>query len=95
MPFLILESAYSGWEVWVNGTAATLQSVGGQVGVLLPSGEGSYDILFAYRPPLFFAGGIITLVTWITAVGYLLRAERLLNQIRGKGREPQAALPAA
>ncbi|MCA9905129.1 MAG: hypothetical protein KC547_14840 [Anaerolineae bacterium] len=95
MVVTIQESAYSGWEVWVNGTAATLQSVGGQVGVLLPSGEGSYDILFAYRPPLFFAGGIITLVTWIAAVGYLLRAERLLNQIRGKGREPQAALPAA
>lgn len=90
----IQEVAYPGWQVWVNGEATTLQSVGGQVGVLLPSGAGSYDVLFAYRPPLFFAGGIITLITWIAAVGYLLHADRLLKRIRGSGREAHAALPA-
>jgi hypothetical protein len=72
------ERAYPGWTVWIDGAAATLQSVGGQIGVLLPPAQTTYSVEFAYRPPLLLIGGALTLITWVVCVLYLLRADRLL-----------------
>jgi len=93
MVVTIQETAYPGWQVSLNGEPGTLQSVGGQLGVLLPAGASSYDILFEYRPPLFFAGGVITLVTWAAALGYLLHAERFAMAIWRKRREKRSTSP--
>ena len=93
MVVTIQESAYPGWQASVNGQTATLQSVGGQVGILIPASTDSYDILFEYRPPLFFAGGALTLVTWAVSIGYLLRAERLLQNLWRKRREKRRTSP--
>jgi hypothetical protein len=78
----IQERAYPGWRVSINGLPATLEVLGGQVGVLLPPGTQEYAILFEYRPPLFFLGGALTLGTWAFCILYLLRAERLV--LRGR-----------
>ncbi len=82
----IQERAYPGWAVWVDGDAATLQSVGGQVGVLLPPSRASHTVEFAYRPPLLFIGGAVTLTTWAVCTLYLLRADERLRRRRERGR---------
>jgi hypothetical protein len=69
----IQETAYPGWQVTVDGQPGALESVGGQIGVLIPPGEGVRDIVFAYRPPLFIIGGVITLLTAAVCMVYLLR----------------------
>ena len=74
------ERAYPGWQVTVDGRPARLESVGGQIGVRLPPGEGSHQVVFSYRPPLLLAGAVITLATAAFSVGYLLRAERWLRR---------------
>jgi hypothetical protein len=66
------EKAYPGWQVWVDGQSAKLESVGGQVGVLLPPSLIEHEIEFAYRPPLLFSGGALTLATAVACGVYLL-----------------------
>ncbi len=70
------ERAYPGWQVEVDGRPAQLESVGGQVGVVLPPGDAIHAITFAYRPPLFFVGGGITLASALICAGYLLRWDK-------------------
>jgi hypothetical protein len=72
------ERAYPGWQVWVDGQPVRLESVGGQVGVVLPPSLVEHEIVFAYRPPLFFIGGAITLLTWAFCIAYLLRLDHRL-----------------
>lgn len=72
----VQERAYPGWQVQVDGQLARLESVGGQVGVVLPAGNSLHEITFAYRPPLFFIGGGITLLTALVCAGYLLSLRR-------------------
>ncbi len=78
----IQERAYPGWQVSVDGNAARLDSVGGQVGVVLPPDGAPHAITFAYRPPLLYLGGAITLITWAGCVLYLLGADRALLRRR-------------
>ncbi|MCC6616957.1 MAG: hypothetical protein IT320_26030 [Anaerolineae bacterium] len=95
MVVTIQETAYPGWQVTLNGEPAELESVGGQVGVVLPAGASSYEVLFQYRPPLFYMGGAVTMATWAIAIGYLLRVERLPGMLRRRRREKQNTSPNA
>lgn len=89
MVVTIQERAYPGWQVQVDGAFAQLESVGGQVGVVLPPGGDIHEITFAYRPPLFFIGGGITLFTALVCAGYLLRWDRLRrNRVQGAADAP-------
>jgi hypothetical protein len=75
------ERAYPGWHVTIDGQPAKLQSVGGQLGILLPSQPGLHQIYFEYRPPLLITSAWITLIASLFAILYLLRAERFLPDI--------------
>lgn len=75
----VQERAYPGWRVWVDGTEAPLESVGGQIGVVIEE-PGPHAVGFAYRPPLVTLGGGITLLTWAAGIGYLLGADRPLRR---------------
>lgn len=76
----VQERAYPGWGVRVDGQPAQLESVGGQIGVILPPGSTVHEIIFEYRPPLLFIGGGLTLLTWLGCVAYLLRWDRRFRQ---------------
>jgi hypothetical protein len=77
------ERAYPGWQVEVDGQPARLESVGGQIGVILPLGTEPHTVYFAYRPPLLMIGGLITILAAIVSAGYLLRVDaRRLSIIR-------------
>lgn len=75
---VVQEVAYPGWMVEVDGAPASLESIGGLLGVVLPTGNEAHFIHFSYRPPLFFIGSIITLVTWVFCILYLVYADRLI-----------------
>lgn len=70
------EVAYPGWMVEVDGKSARLESVGGQIGVIIPAGAQTHTVFFAYRPPLFFLGAAITLITAAISIAYLLHLDR-------------------
>ena len=74
----VQELAYPGWQVQVDGTSAPLQSVGGQIGVVLRRDGRQHVILFQYLPTRFFVGSAITLVTALACILYLLRAYRII-----------------
>jgi hypothetical protein len=80
----VAERTYPGWGVIIDGQAAPLESVGGQLGVILPAGEATHLIQFMYRPPIFFIGAIITILTNLLTIGVLLRADRLRAIFPGK-----------
>ncbi len=75
----VQERAYPGWQVWLDGARAPLESVGGQVGVVIDE-PGPHEVVFAYRPPLVYLGGAITLLTWAVCILYLLNADRPLRR---------------
>jgi hypothetical protein len=72
----VQESAYPGWRVEVDGQAAHLESVGGQIGVVLPAGDQPVQIYFVYDPVQPVIGGLITLITAFGCVTYLLMPRR-------------------
>lgn len=72
------ELAYPGWHAKVDGQSVRLESVGDQLGVVLPKGEGSHEVFFVYRPTLLYIGGIITLLTSLGLMGYLLHLDHWL-----------------
>ncbi len=76
----VQERAYPGWRVFIDGQPAKLQSVGKQIGVFLPLDDRQHIIYFEYRPPLLYAGGVITILSALFCTLYLLRAERLLRR---------------
>ncbi len=75
----VQELAYPGWRVEVDGEPAQLESVGGQIGVVLEPGTGTRRVYFEYAPPLVYVGGAATLLTAIFCAGYLLRVERVFK----------------
>jgi hypothetical protein len=75
----VREVAFPGWRAEVDGEAAQLESVGGQVGVVLPPGSETHRVYFEYAPPLVYAGGVITLLACAFCVVYLLG-------LKGRGR---------
>jgi len=74
----VQEVAFPGWKVSVNGLPANLEVVGGQIGVVVPKGTGSYAILFQYRPTLVMISLIISLLTSLFCIVYLLRLDRFI-----------------
>ncbi|MBX3061420.1 MAG: hypothetical protein KF726_00490 [Anaerolineae bacterium] len=77
----VQEVAYPGWHVFIDGQPANLESVGGQIGVLLPRENRRFAIKFEYLPQTFLRGSIITLITIAFCVLYLLRADRLFPRL--------------
>ena len=72
----VQERAYPGWRVEVDGRPAKLESVGGQIGVILPRDRAQHTIYFEYRPPLVILGGWITLATAGFYSLYVLEVDR-------------------
>ncbi len=68
----VQEKAYPGWRVEVDGQAAKLESVGGQIGVVLPAGDQPVQVYFVYDPIQPVIGGLVTLLTAIICILYLL-----------------------
>lgn len=77
---VVQEVAYPGWIVEIDGKPANVESVGGFLGVVLPPGDGAHFVHFAYRPPLLYFGGAITLATAVFCIVYLLRLDRFIPQ---------------
>lgn len=75
----VQESAYPGWKVEIDGEAAQIESVGGQIGVLLLAGEGRHRVEFTFRPLLLVWCARISLVTCLFCILYLLKGERVLR----------------
>ena len=70
------EKAYPGWRVEVDGKPAQIESVGGQIGVVLPVGDQPVQIYFVYEPVQPIIGGWITLITAGMCMLYLLVRRR-------------------
>ncbi len=68
----VQEKAYPGWRVEVDGKPAQIESVGGQIGVVLPIGDQPVQIYFVYDPIQPVIGGWITLITVGMCTFYLL-----------------------
>ncbi len=77
---IVKETAYPGWQVTVNDVPATLEIMGGFISVVLPPGNHDevYRVVFAYRPPLVYLGGGITILAIMIICGYLLRVDKRL-----------------
>lgn len=90
----VQEVAYPGWQVFINDEPAQLESVGGQIGVVLPRSDQPYAVVFRYLPQRFLLGSIITLITALTAILYLLRVDQVLSRRFGQrlNLRPQVAV---
>ncbi|MFN8527641.1 MAG: hypothetical protein U0670_03415 [Anaerolineae bacterium] len=78
----VQENAYPGWVAVMDGQQVNVESVGGLLGVILPPGEQRHVIVFAYRPPWFYVGGVVTLVTMTLCALYLLSGQFIPLPIR-------------
>jgi hypothetical protein len=76
----VQETTYPGWRVFVDGKRAILESIAGELGVRIAPNSGQHFVWFQYWPDLLFIGGIVTLVTWILCILYLLHADRLIPE---------------
>lgn len=75
---VISERAADGWQVRIDGAAATLVPFSGMIAVELPPANGVREISFQYRPlNLLIAGWGIVLASLIS-IGYLLRLDRFI-----------------
>jgi hypothetical protein len=74
----IQELDYPGWKVQLDGVDAHLESIGGQVGVLIPAGATTHTVNFYFQPVALYQGTAITLFFVVLCVLYLLNAERLI-----------------
>lgn len=75
---VINETAYPGWTVTIDGKAATVESVAGRLGVLLPDKvpDGApLSIVFSYRPVKLYVGGVITMLSALLFILYILRID--------------------
>jgi hypothetical protein len=72
----VQELAYPGWTVAINGEPARLESVGGQIGVILPRSDEEFVVTFQFLPQRFFIGSWITILTSLLCSLYLLRVDR-------------------
>ncbi len=77
---VIQELAYPGWEVWIDGDRQPIEIFAKLNAVKLPADGKIHEVVFMYRPPLFIMGAIITMLTALVYVGYLLQFERFLNR---------------
>jgi hypothetical protein len=72
----VQEKAYPGWRVEVDGKPAQIESVGGQIAVVLPVSDQPVQIYFVYEPIQPVIGGLITLLTAAMCALYLLVSRR-------------------
>jgi len=68
----VQEKAYPGWRVEVDGKPAQIESVGGQIGVILPTSDQPVQVYFVYDPVQPVIGGWITLISAAICTLYLL-----------------------
>jgi hypothetical protein len=75
MILVVMEVAYPGWRVWLNGQEAPLESVGGMLGLRLDetTPTGPLNITFAYQPTWFYGSAALSLCVMIGFSVYLLR----------------------
>ena len=75
----VSETAYPGWRAFINGEPAQIESLGGQIAVVLPRSDAYFTVMFRYLPERFFLGSRVTLATAGLLTLYLLRVDRLFN----------------
>ncbi|HLA45500.1 MAG TPA: hypothetical protein VJZ27_18775, partial [Aggregatilineales bacterium] len=74
------ELAYPGWRVRVDDENAKLESVGGLLGVILPPDSQPHDVEFVYRPVWLFRGAVISVLTLIFCMLYILHLARRIPE---------------
>lgn len=75
---------YPGWRVYVNGERTNLYKVSETImGAELPAGE--YDIQFVYVPIYLIIGAVITAITCIFSLIYIIVSNRKDKKDRGEG----------
>ncbi|MBX3083968.1 MAG: hypothetical protein KF716_20195 [Anaerolineae bacterium] len=72
----VQELAYPGWTAAINGESANLESVGGQIGVVLPRSDEQFIVTFQFLPQRFFIGSVITLLTALAGILYLMHIDQ-------------------
>ncbi len=77
----VQEVAYPGWTVEVDYQPAKLESVGGLIGVVLPPGRGTHVIYFIYIPLLVYVGAVVTVLSALLCIAYLLRLDRFVPRL--------------
>lgn len=78
------EVAYPGWQVSIDGEAASIESVGGLIGVRLPArpDDTPVHVVFAYRPTWLYLGAAITLVGMVALAVFGFGLERWMKRLR-------------
>ncbi len=76
---VVNETDYPGWTVTINGNPATVESISGRLGVVLPSprnpGEPTH-VTFSYQPKSLRTGAGILFITCIIFAVYILRLDK-------------------
>jgi hypothetical protein len=83
---VVQDVAWPGWVVRVDGQPAQLESVGQLIGVVVPP-HSAPTVEFEFTTPLLQVGAIISGLTGLFALLYLLRAERWLKPLRTAARQ--------
>lgn len=81
---IVQEVSYPGWTVQVDGKPAQIESIGGLIGTVIPAGTDQHLVEFTYRPPLLFIGGVLTLLSVLIGILYLLGMDRFIPESWGK-----------
>lgn len=78
---IVRETAYPGWQAYLNGEPAPLEIVGGYIALRLPPGAGLAHVEWIYRPPLYLGLGVVTILSALLSCAWLLRLDaRLLRR---------------
>lgn len=75
---VIQELAYPGWEIWLDGERYPNEIFAKLNAVKLPMDGAMHEVVFIYRPPVLYIGGIITILTSLFSIFYLLKADRFI-----------------
>lgn len=77
-PLLLIatELAYPGWEVLIDGRVIDKETAGGLIGVALPMDNALHEVIFRYRPPLYYQGAWLTIGAALFSILFLLRVDR-------------------
>jgi hypothetical protein len=81
---VVQETAYPGWAVSINDQPASLESVGGRLGLVLPDNSAPAEVLFAYRPLPVYIGALITVASALAFAIFALRPHTLLRDVLWK-----------